>query len=937
MAATVEELLVRIRADHSQYEAGLAQVQRTTDMRMAAVEARFRQANSHLYTSVSDTMVRINAALATVGAGLGVMELAGYADAWTRVTRAVDATNQVFGIQVASASRIAELAVETRSDLEATEKLYLRTAVAVSKLGKDVSVAETVTTTFAKALKLGAASTTEQKSAMEQFSQALQKGKLDGDEFRSIMENAGVVQQALIEKFKVSGSVLMDMAQKGKITAKDIIEALEQIRPAVDEAFDRAPTTLAESFVNLKTAITQYIGSAESANGVTLGLAAGIQSIAQNVDMLVKGAAAIAIALGLVFTPAAVAAVQTYSAALATAAVAAGPVGVGMATITAGIVAFTAISKTFGDDIDLIADKGITLGDVANAMGLEIRQFAASAFSFASGKATEAFDLIRQALKRSGSDAQATTVDIAGAVKSLANSTIGVFFSVSNTIAAMVTSVFGTLPSALVAALNKGLLQVQQFARSVAETLNAIPGFSIDVDAIKIAQIPDVFKQTADNAEVLWLNASKAMGRDYIGEMGAASDAVGRRLTEDALLFSKLRNQRQDDAQDAAMPKTSNTAPQPVYPDKPDENKYTKELEQIRKRTELLVAEAAAVSLSTAEQEKAKAVQMLLTAARQADVKITPEVTAAIEALATKYGEAGARLKFLQELQKNREDGQAQTRENALMGLYGQELYKARIEAELLAQARKDGVSLSEAERADIANIAAKNASLKQLNETMADVKDTANSALKSFITDLRNGKSATEALGSALNRIADKLIDMAAEQLVMGALGPLFGGMRSGGGLLSGIGSMFGGGGGAAVGGGWATTVTPAFAEGGVMTSQGPRSLNKYAGGGISNKAAIFGETGSPEAAVPLPDGRRIPVDLRMPDMSALNRMVSAPASGPSASVSVAPVFHIGGNVSATDLANLKREIAETLPNAVRHGVAQVFDRDPRFRRSGI
>lgn len=56
-------------------------------------------------------------------------------------------------------------------------------------------------------------------------------------------------------------------------------------------------------------------------------------------------------------------------------------------------------------------------------------------------------------------------------------------------------------------------------------------------------------------------------------------------------------------------------------------------------------------------------------------------------------------------------------------------------------------------------------------------------------------------------------------------------------------------------------------FADGGVMTSSGPAPLptKKYAGGGIANSAqtAIFGEGSMPEAYVPLPDGRTIPVTL--------------------------------------------------------------------------
>jgi lambda family phage tail tape measure protein len=54
-------------------------------------------------------------------------------------------------------------------------------------------------------------------------------------------------------------------------------------------------------------------------------------------------------------------------------------------------------------------------------------------------------------------------------------------------------------------------------------------------------------------------------------------------------------------------------------------------------------------------------------------------------------------------------------------------------------------------------------------------------------------------------------------------------------------------------------------FASGGVMTASGPMPLKAYASGGIANspQIALFGEGSKPEAFVPLPDGRSIPVTM--------------------------------------------------------------------------
>lgn len=80
-------------------------------------------------------------------------------------------------------------------------------------------------------------------------------------------------------------------------------------------------------------------------------------------------------------------------------------------------------------------------------------------------------------------------------------------------------------------------------------------------------------------------------------------------------------------------------------------------------------------------------------------------------------------------------------------------------------------------------------------------------------------------------------------------------------------VGGMFGGPAGAAFGGqvGAMIGARADFAKGGVMSSSGPMPLQRYASGGVarSPQLALFGEGSKPEAYVPLPDGRTIPVTM--------------------------------------------------------------------------
>jgi hypothetical protein len=99
-----------------------------------------------------------------------------------------------------------------------------------------------------------------------------------------------------------------------------------------------------------------------------------------------------------------------------------------------------------------------------------------------------------------------------------------------------------------------------------------------------------------------------------------------------------------------------------------------------------------------------------------------------------------------------------------------------------------------------------------------------------------------------------------------------IFDGFKNGsgdgaGGFLQGLfGKIFGGNSGAEPAGFDLAGLGSFFADGGVMTKYGKMPLNTYAGGGVANspQVAVFGEGRMNEAFVPLPDGKRIPVDVR-------------------------------------------------------------------------
>lgn len=146
---------------------------------------------------------------------------------------------------------------------------------------------------------------------------------------------------------------------------------------------------------------------------------------------------------------------------------------------------------------------------------------------------------------------------------------------------------------------------------------------------------------------------------------------------------------------------------------------------------------------------------------------------------------------------------------------------------------------------------------------------DWANKATDAFVDFAKTGKFE---FSSLVDSMLEDLLRIAMQKNIIGPLGEsLFGG--SGGGLLGGLmNGMLGGFGGGAdlgvnahsgAGGVW--QLGDAFAMGGIMTDKGKVALRKYATGGIANtpQLAMFGEGSRPEAYVPLPDGKNIPVKM--------------------------------------------------------------------------
>lgn len=146
----------------------------------------------------------------------------------------------------------------TRADLNATTTLYGKLALTGKTLDASQAQVARATQTVTTALKVSGASALETTSTVLQLGQALSSGKLNGDEFRSLAENAPRLMQLLADSLGVPRGALKKMASDGELTADKLFKAFndKKFTDALDEELKRMPKTFGDAF----TAINNVAG-----------------------------------------------------------------------------------------------------------------------------------------------------------------------------------------------------------------------------------------------------------------------------------------------------------------------------------------------------------------------------------------------------------------------------------------------------------------------------------------------------------------------------------------------------------------------------------------------------------------------------------------------------------------------------------------------------
>lgn len=259
--------------------------------------------------SAADGMLgRVKSLVATLAAGAGAKAVLGLSDQ-------LASSSARLSLIVDDGGSVGALEQKIMASAQRSRASYLGTMQTISKLGLQAGDAfnsndELIrfTELLNKNFVIGGSSATEQAAAMYQLTQAMGSGRLQGDEYRSIIENAPMLAGAIEDYMRnVQGATgaMKDWSSEGLLTAGVIKAAVFNSADEVEARFQQMPMTWGQVWTQMQNkAIAAFdsvlsklnqVANSERFSTVTNGIISGLAGIAAVagvvLDLLISGGA----------------------------------------------------------------------------------------------------------------------------------------------------------------------------------------------------------------------------------------------------------------------------------------------------------------------------------------------------------------------------------------------------------------------------------------------------------------------------------------------------------------------------------------------------------------------------------------------------------------------------------------------------------------------
>ncbi|VVE28155.1 hypothetical protein PPN31114_03510 [Pandoraea pneumonica] len=183
-------------------------------------------------------------------------------------------------------SQLFRTANDTRAGFTATVDLYSKVSRATENLTRSQTDLVRFTESVNRSLLISSAGAQQSEAAILQLGQALASGRLQGDEFRSITENAPRLAQAIADGMGVAQAELKKLGTEGKLTSEVVFQSVLNSFDKLRAEAAKMPQTIGQSFQLLKNEAIGYVAALNQGSGIGGTLSSTVTLAAKNFDVL---------------------------------------------------------------------------------------------------------------------------------------------------------------------------------------------------------------------------------------------------------------------------------------------------------------------------------------------------------------------------------------------------------------------------------------------------------------------------------------------------------------------------------------------------------------------------------------------------------------------------------------------------------------------------
>ncbi|MFU5786618.1 tape measure protein [Pseudomonas aeruginosa] len=247
--------------------------------RMTRVAGAVRQANQQIgaQTSAYSGLTRVVAAYLSLRTLQSVIELSDqYGQMASRIRNATSSAEEYAMVQ----ERLLQTANGTFRALSEAQEVYLATADTLRDLGYTTSDVLDITDSFSYALVRDAARADQATTAMDAWSKALMKNKVEADGWASIMAATPSIVEGIAEATGRTQAEIRQLGASGKLSVEALNEGFRRTRDENKALADEMETSVADSFTKLRNSMTVFIGKVNESSGASQVLTSNIAELA---------------------------------------------------------------------------------------------------------------------------------------------------------------------------------------------------------------------------------------------------------------------------------------------------------------------------------------------------------------------------------------------------------------------------------------------------------------------------------------------------------------------------------------------------------------------------------------------------------------------------------------------------------------------------------